>query len=69
MSVDDGRNKQNCVFACGHSIVNRSSNADVGALMLKNGGGGHQAEGTCQVPYEQADQVLNELVATMRRDG
>jgi hypothetical protein len=65
----DGRNKQNCVFAVGHSIIKRTSKTDVGSLMLKNGGGGHKAVGTCQVPYEKADTVLNELVTTMKRDG
>ncbi|NEW08769.1 exopolyphosphatase [Paenibacillus sp. SYP-B3998] len=67
--IVDGRNKQNCVFACGHSIVNRSSKTNIGTLMLQNGGGGHQAAGTCQVPYEQSEQVLKELVAIMRADG
>lgn len=65
----DGRNKQNCVFAVGHSIIKRTSKTDVGSLMLKNGGGGHKAVGTCQVPYEKADIVLNELVSTMKKDG
>ena len=65
----DGRNKQNCVFAVGHSIIKRTSKTDVGSLMLKNGGGGHKAVGTCQVPYEKADTVLNELVTTMKKDG
>jgi nanoRNase/pAp phosphatase (c-di-AMP/oligoRNAs hydrolase) len=65
----DGRNKQNCVFAVGHSIIKRTSKTDVGSLMLKNGGGGHKAVGTCQVPYEKADTVLNELVSTMKKDG
>ncbi|MFD0698626.1 exopolyphosphatase [Paenibacillus sp. GCM10027628] len=67
--IVDGRNKQNCVFACGHSIVNRSSKTNIGALMLQNGGGGHHAAGTCQVPYEQAEEVLHSLVETMRADG
>lgn len=65
----DGRNKQNCVFAVGHSIIKRTSKTDVGSLMLKNGGGGHKAVGTCQVPYDKADTVLNELVSTMKKDG
>ena len=65
----DGREKQNCVFACGRSIINRSSKTDVGSLMLKHGGGGHPAVGTCQVPYAKADEVLADLVAVMRRDG
>jgi nanoRNase/pAp phosphatase (c-di-AMP/oligoRNAs hydrolase) len=57
-----GLNKQNVVFTVGKSIVNRSSKADIGALMLEYGGGGHEAVGTCQVPIERADDVLDELV-------
>ncbi|MGB8954844.1 MAG: exopolyphosphatase [Tumebacillaceae bacterium] len=65
----DGRAKQNCVFACGHSILNRTSQTNIGALMLKNGGGGHRVAGTCQVPYDDADRVLQELIDTMKHDG
>ncbi len=65
----DGRGKQNCPIAVGHSILNRSSKTDVGALMLKYGGGGHRQVGTCQVPYDQADKVLAELTAQMKQDG
>jgi nanoRNase/pAp phosphatase (c-di-AMP/oligoRNAs hydrolase) len=64
--VVDGKEKQNCVFACGRSIVNRSSTVDIGSLMLKHGGGGHQAAGTCQVPYAQAGEVLRELIEAMQ---
>jgi nanoRNase/pAp phosphatase (c-di-AMP/oligoRNAs hydrolase) len=67
--IVDGRNKQNCVFACGHSIVNRSSKTNIGNLMLQNGGGGHHAAGTCQVDYENAEEVLKKIVETMRTDG
>jgi len=67
--IVDGRNKQNCVFACGHSIINRTSGTDIGELMLKHGGGGHRAAGTCQVPYEQAETTLMQLVGTMKANG
>lgn len=67
--IVDGKGKQNCVFAIGHSIINRTSNTDVGSLMLKYGGGGHKAVGTCQVPYQEAGRVLEELVETIKRDG
>lgn len=69
MWVVDGRGKQNCPIAVGYSIINRSSNTDVGALMLKYGGGGHRQVGTCQVPYEDADRVIEELAAKMNEDG
>lgn len=65
----DGRAKQNAVFAVGHSILNRTSKTNVGSLMLKNGGGGHPKVGTCQVPYEEADRVLAELIEQMNADG
>ncbi len=67
--IVDGRAKQNCPIACGHSVINRSSKTNVGALMLKYGGGGHPQVGTCQVPYDDADQVIGELVAKMKADG
>ncbi len=67
--VVDGRGKQNCPIAVGHSILNRTSQTDVGKLMLKYGGGGHPQVGTCQVDYDQADYVIGELVAQMKIDG
>ena len=64
-----GLRKQNVVMTCGHSIINRTSRTDVGKLMLQHGGGGHRAVGTCQVPIEDAERVLEELVAKMNADG
>lgn len=64
-----GFQKQNVVMTCGHSIVNRTSNTDVGSLMLKHGGGGHRRVGTCQVPIDEADAILEELVWQMNADG
>jgi nanoRNase/pAp phosphatase (c-di-AMP/oligoRNAs hydrolase) len=37
--------------------------------MLAYGGGGHEAAGTCQVPNEQAERVLAELVERVDADG
>ena len=67
--IIDGRNKQNCVFAVEHSIINRTSQTNVGSLMLKYGGGGHKVVGTCQVPYDDADKVLNELLLEITTDN
>jgi nanoRNase/pAp phosphatase (c-di-AMP/oligoRNAs hydrolase) len=57
-----GVKKQNTVFAVGKSIFNKTSPANIGAVMLEYGGGGHVAAGTCQVPNENADAVLAELL-------
>ncbi|MCV6624057.1 MAG: exopolyphosphatase [Cellvibrionaceae bacterium] len=64
-----GLKKQNTVFAVGKSILDRSSKTNVGELMLKYGGGGHLAAGTCQVENDKAEEVLAELIATMNADG
>ena len=58
----DGRGKEFVAFSVGYSILNRSAGVDVGSLMLKYGGGGHKKVGTCQVPYDQADSVLQALI-------
>jgi nanoRNase/pAp phosphatase (c-di-AMP/oligoRNAs hydrolase) len=60
-----GLRQQNTVFAVGRSILDRSSNVDIGALMLAHGGGGHEAAGTCQIDNERAEAVLDELVQTI----
>ncbi|MDR0424880.1 MAG: exopolyphosphatase, partial [Clostridiales Family XIII bacterium] len=67
--IVDGRNKQNCPIAVGHSVLNRTSSTDVGALMLKYGGGGHPQVGTCQVAYDDAGRVIGELLAKINSDG
>jgi nanoRNase/pAp phosphatase (c-di-AMP/oligoRNAs hydrolase) len=64
-----GKDRQNIVMACGHSIMNRTSRTDVGKLMLEYGGGGHRSVGTCQIAVRDAERVLQELVARMNTDG
>lgn len=64
-----GLKKQNVVYAMGKSILNRSSNTNVGELCLRYGGGGHIAAGTCQIDHERAPQVLKELIAQINEDG
>ena len=64
-----GRNKQNVVYSTGKSIINKSSQTNVGMLMLKYGGGGHEAAGGCQPSHEIAEQVLSELIAQINADG
>lgn len=65
----DGRNKQNCSFAVGYSVINKSCKSNVGSLMLKYNGGGHEKVGTCQVDYNVVDKVLNELVLELKNNG
>jgi len=64
-----GFQKQNTVFATGKSIFDRSSKTNVGELMLKYNGGGHQAAGTCQVDHNDAEAILTELIKEINNDG
>ena len=64
-----GFQMQNTVFAIGNSIINRSSNTNIGELALKYGGGGHENAGTCQVAHDDADRVLGELIAYINEKG
>lgn len=64
-----GLKQQNTVFAVGKSIFNRSSNTNIGKLMLKYGGGGHANAGTCQVDNDQAEAVKEELIRQINADG
>ena len=53
-------------------LVNRFLTAvpkNLSELMLKYGGGGHQAAGTCQVPHEEAESTLKALIKQINEDG
>jgi len=60
--IVDGRNKQNCAITVGYSVTNRSATVDVGSMLLKHGGGGHKQVGTCQVPYDDAEKIIAEII-------
>jgi nanoRNase/pAp phosphatase (c-di-AMP/oligoRNAs hydrolase) len=56
------KEKTKNVFAVGKSIFNKTCNIDIGHVMLKYGGGGHKAAGTCQIDNDLAEQVISELI-------
>jgi len=62
MQVMWGLNRQNIVITCGYSIINKTSQVDVGSIMLQHGGGGHKRVGTCQVPIDKADVIIKQLI-------
>jgi len=60
--IVDGKNGQSCSITVGYSVVNRSATVDVGSMLLKYGGGGHEKVGTCQVPRDEADKAIADIV-------
>jgi hypothetical protein len=67
--VHRGPRPETTAVAVGHSIFDRSSRTNVGFLMSRYGGGGHRGAGTCLVPAQEADALVAEMIATMKRDG
>ncbi|MBT4026173.1 exopolyphosphatase [Desulfobacula sp.] len=65
MTIMWGFQRQNIVITCGYSIINKTAIVDVGSLMLKYGGGGHQRVGTCQVPVKKAEEVMKEILEVL----
>lgn len=64
--IVNGKGGKGCSVAVGYSVLNRTSNVNVGSLMLKYGGGGHKAVGTCQFNDEEmgekVPQLLDEII-------
>ncbi|MGB4499265.1 MAG: exopolyphosphatase [Methylococcaceae bacterium] len=61
-----GMKKQNTVFAIGKSILNRTSEINVGELCLSYNGGGHLNAGTCQVSNEFCEKELKDIIAKIQ---
>ena len=71
--IVNGKGGKGCSAAVGYSILNRSSEVDVGSLMLKYGGGGHKNVGTCQFSDENMEEdlpkMLDELCKAANREN
>ncbi len=63
--IVSGRGGKGCSCAVGYSVVNRTSSVDVGSLMLKYGGGGHKAVGTCQFTDDTMESKIQSLISEL----
>ncbi len=68
ISIQIKQEKKNNVttFSVGKSILNKTSEVNIGELMYAYGGGGHRAAGACHVDNDQADRVFNELIDKLK---
>ncbi len=60
--IVNGKGGVGCSCAVGYSILNRTSDVNVGSLMLKYGGGGHKAVGTCQFTDDVMEENIKNLI-------
>ncbi len=65
--IVSGKGGEGCSAAVGYSVLNKTSDVNVGSLMLKYNGGGHRKVGTCQFNNEtmktELPKMLEELCA------
>lgn len=62
-----GLKKQNTAITIGKSIVDRSSQVNIGDICLKYGGGGHKNAGTCQLDNEKVDELLPQIIDLLNK--
>ena len=62
------KDKEKVAFSVGKSIINKTSKINVGELMLKYGGGGHEAAGGCQIDINDSVNILEELTKQINLD-
>ena len=63
--IVSGRGGKGCSAAVGYSILNKTSDVNVGSLMLKYHGGGHRKVGTCQFTDENMGTELPRMLAEL----
>lgn len=56
-------------ISAGKSVINISSDANIGELMLSYGGGGHRAAGACYIGIADADRIISEIIAGLTQTG
>lgn len=57
-----GVKKQNTAVMIGKSIINKTSQVNIGDICLEYGGGGHHNAGTCQLENDKVDIQLPEII-------
>ena len=65
LRIFDGLQNQFVVIAAGYNIFDKSAKTDLGKLLRKYGGGGFRTAAACQVPYEDAEVRLQEIMTAI----
>jgi nanoRNase/pAp phosphatase (c-di-AMP/oligoRNAs hydrolase) len=63
--IVSGKGGHGCSAAVGYSILNKTSDVNVGSLMLKYNGGGHRKVGTCQFSDENMETELPKMLSEL----
>lgn len=69
VSIFNKRNSDTSVIFCGHNIFNQSCKTDINELLKKYNGSGRARAGTCIVYQNKADEILKNIMETLKENG
>lgn len=60
--------KQIVSLQAGHSIFNRHCNVNIGRLLARFDGGGHEGAGACRFPVDRADRYIPQILDVLLKN-
>lgn len=63
--TEDTQRENTTAISVGYNIFNPTSKVNVGELLQRYGGGGHNVVGSSRVPNDKAEQAIKEIVAAV----
>ena len=69
VSIFNKRGTDQSVIFCGHNIFNRGCKTDINELMQHYNGSGRMTAGSCALPKDEADGVLQEIISTLKTNS
>ncbi|MFO7761985.1 MAG: exopolyphosphatase [Thermodesulfobacteriota bacterium] len=60
--------KKNIVLIVGRSIFNKTCRVNIGKMLSRYGGGGHEGAGTCQLLPKHVNHALKEIINQLKRN-
>lgn len=67
--IMDGRDGLGTDVRIGHSILKRTSFVNVGDLLERYGGGGHETAGGVEFPHGVEEEKIQEIIAALKGEG
>ena len=64
----DNQDRSKVIASVGHSIFNRNCHVNVGLLLKKFEGGGHEKAGSCSFDVGKADTYLPEIIRVLKEN-
>ncbi len=65
----DNRDPKKLIVSVGHSIFNRSCKVNVGDMLSKFEGGGHEKAGACAFDAGKADEYIPGIISILKKTG